>query len=136
MLHYDQRLKTNSRQLRKKQTDCEMLLWSRLRRKQICGVQFYRQKPLGSFIVDFYAPLAKLVVELDGSQHFERLQAAYDARRDAFLQTLGLTILRFNNRQVLLETQGVLEVIYRMVSRQGYSESPEKHEHTGQLNKS
>ncbi len=116
MLTYDTRLKSNSRDLRKNQTDCEALLWFRLRRKQIFGIQFYRQKPIGNYIVDFYAPKAKLVIELDGSQHFEPSQMVYDSKRDAYLRDQGLTVMRFNNRQILTETRGVLETIYQLVA--------------------
>ena len=129
MLYYAARLKENSRQLRKKQTDCELLLWSRLRRKQLKGIQFYRQKPIGSFIVDFYAPKAKLVVELDGSQHFKEKNVDYDARRDAFLRSQGLKVLRFNNAQILKETQGVLEVIYRSIFQEDSSQTLQQHQH-------
>ena len=66
MLRYKSSLKPISRQLRLEMAECERLLWSRLRRKQLHGVQFYRQKPIGSYIVDFYAPAARLVVEVDG----------------------------------------------------------------------
>ena len=75
------------------------------------NVQFYRQKPLRSFIVDFYCPAAKLVVELDGSQHLEAGYQAEDQARDAALTSLGLHVLRFDDRQVLLETEAVLVVI-------------------------
>jgi len=71
MERYNQTLKENSRALRTNMTDAEQMLWLHLRRKQIQGVQFYRQKPLLTFIVDFYCPAAKLVIELDGSQHFK-----------------------------------------------------------------
>jgi len=81
MLVYNHRLKPKARSLRTNPTDAELHLWQRLRRKQILGVQFYRQKPIGNYIVDFYAPTVSLVVELDGSQHLERGQAEYDARR-------------------------------------------------------
>ena len=90
-------------------------MWHHLRRKQIQGVQFYRQKPLLSFIVDFYCPVAKLVVELDGSQHFEKEYQDKDQVRDDALAGLGLRVLRFDNRQVLLETDAVLEVIDQIV---------------------
>lgn len=96
-------------------TDAEQLLWHRLRRKQIQGVQFYRQKPLLSFVVDFYCPAAKLVVELDGGQHFEAEHQAKDQGRDAALAGLGLRVLRFDNRQVLLETAAVLAMIDAVV---------------------
>ena len=111
MERYKQTLKNNSRALRTKMTDAEQALWYRIRRKQIQNVQFYRQKPLLSFIVDFYCPAAKLVVELDGSQHFEAAHQAKDHDRDAALVGLGLHVLRFNNQQVLLETDAVLIVI-------------------------
>lgn len=74
MLKYDEELKHPARKLRSGMTDAERLLWSRLRGKQILGVQFYRQKPLGRYIVDFHAPAVKHVVEVDGSQHISRRQ--------------------------------------------------------------
>ena len=114
MLHYDASLKSNSRELRRSLTDSEALLWLKLRRKQILGVQFYRQKPIGNYIVDFYAPKVQLVIELDGSQHFALESKAYDAKRDAYLRQQGLTVLRFHNLQILQETGGVLELIYHI----------------------
>lgn len=111
MLPYGRQLKQNARELRSHMTDAEQKLWYRLRRKQINGWQFYRQKPLGNYIVDFYSPVAKLVVELDGSQHFEPEHLASDQKRDAYLAGLGLRVLRFDNRQVLLEMDAVLGVI-------------------------
>jgi very-short-patch-repair endonuclease len=111
MLPYNRQLKQNSRALRSGMTDAEQKLWYRLRRKQINGWQFYRQKPIGEYIVDFYCPAARLVVELDGSQHFEPLHQAADRQRDAFLENLGLRVLRFDNRQVLLEIDAVVETI-------------------------
>ena len=115
MERYNQTLKEHSRTLRTHMTDAEQVLWHRLRRKQIHGVQFYRQKPLLVFIVDFYCPAAKLVIELDGSQHFEAEHQAKDQDRDAALAGLGLRVLRFDNRQVLLATDAVLEVINKIV---------------------
>ncbi|MDO8938784.1 MAG: DUF559 domain-containing protein [Methylicorpusculum sp.] len=111
MLPYEKRLKQNSRALRSNMTEAEQALWYYLRRKQINGWQFYRQKPLGRYIVDFYCPAARLVVELDGSQHFESEHAQADQVRDQYLAGLGLRVLRFDNRQVLLETEAVVEVI-------------------------
>ncbi|MFZ1546009.1 MAG: endonuclease domain-containing protein [Candidatus Nitrotoga sp.] len=111
MLPYTRQLKQNSRELRCNMTDAEQKLWYRLRRKQINGWQFYRQKIIGSYIVDFYCPAARLVVELDGSQHFEPQHQATDQKRDAYLLSLGLRVLRFDNRQVLLEMDAVLGVI-------------------------
>jgi very-short-patch-repair endonuclease len=110
---YNPKLKLASRELRKQMTDAEQALWQRVRRKQILGVQFYRQKPLLSFVVDFYCPAAKLVIELDGSQHQEPEHRARDRERDARLNALGLRVLRFDNRQVLCEMDAVLETIRR-----------------------
>jgi len=98
-------------------TDAEQALWSQLRRKQIQHLQFYRQKPLLSYIVDFYCPTANLVIELDGSQHFEARHLLRDQKRDADLMNAGLQVLRFDNRQVLLEMQAVLEVINEVVRK-------------------
>ena len=111
MLPYNRRLKTKARSLRTNPTDAELRLWHRLRRKQILGVQFYRQKPIGNYIADFYAPAAKLVIELDGAQHLECGQAKYDVQRTKDLEQLGLKVLRFDDRQVLLHTDSVLETI-------------------------
>jgi len=96
-------------------TDVERLLWHKLRCKQIHGISFYRQKPIRDYIVDFYAPKAKLVIELDGSQHFDKEEIEKDKARDVNLEKLGLTVLRFNNRQVLEEIEGVMNVIYEIV---------------------
>jgi len=96
MLPYNRRLKTKARSLRTNPTDAELHLGYRLRRKQILGVQFYRQKPIGNSIADFYAPAVKLVVELDGAQHLELGQAKYDAQRTRDLEQQGLKVLRFD----------------------------------------
>ncbi len=118
MLKYNPKLKDNARTLRSGMTDCEQRLWSSLRRKQVLGVQFYRQKPVGDYIVDFYAPKANLVVEVDGSQHLEPAQIDHDRRRTAFLESQGLRVLRFDNRQVLQELDSVMEAIYRVMAEE------------------
>jgi very-short-patch-repair endonuclease len=124
MLPYDRKLKQFSRALRSNMTDAERHLWQRLRNKRICGVQFYRQKSLLSFIVDFYCPKAKLVIELDGSQHFELEHLAKDRERDVRLADIDLKVLRFDDRQVLAETDAVLEVIYAEVAQRLKEKSP------------
>jgi len=118
MLKYNAKLKSRARQLRQNLTDSERALWLRLRGKQLAGIQFYRQKPIGDFIVDFYAPKAKLVIEIDGSQHMEAHHAEEDKQRDEYLRSLGLMVLRFNSRQVLKETEAIMEFIYRAIAEQ------------------
>jgi very-short-patch-repair endonuclease len=112
---YRRELKQPSRALRRRMTDAERILWQCIRHKQIHGLQFYRQKPLLSFVVDFYCPKAKLVIELDGSQHHTPEHRARDRERDARLQALELRVLRFDNRQVEHELDAVLDVIRRVV---------------------
>ena len=116
MIKYSPKLKEKARRLRSQMTDGERALWARLRLKQVRSVQFYRQKPIGNYIADFYAPMAKIVVEVDGSQHMESEHAAMDLERDAYLASEGLRVLRFDNLQVLKEIEGVIEVILRVVS--------------------
>ena len=115
MLKYNPKLKGNARQLRQNLTDSERALWQRLRGKQLADVQFYCQKPIGRYIVDFYAPKAKLVIEIDGSQHFEAPHVEKDRERDEYLGRLGLMVLRFDSRQALKETEAVMDVVYRTI---------------------
>jgi very-short-patch-repair endonuclease len=115
MRAYVQRNTELARGLRIRMTDAEQRLWLHLRRDQL-GVRFYRQKPLGPYIVDFFAPKAKLVIEVDGSQHYDDLtQRQKDTSRDVWLNSQWLAVMRFDARQVLVETQAVLEVIFRAV---------------------
>ena len=116
MMEYQKHLKANSRKLRVSMTDAEQLLWKHIRRKQIRGLTFNRQKPIRNFVVDFYCAKAKLVIEIDGGQHFEEKHLQKDIGRDNELSKLGLLVLRFDNRQVLLETGAVLFEIDRVVS--------------------
>jgi len=111
VLGYKSGLKLISLRLRSEMTESERLLWSRLRRKQLHGTQFYRQKPIGSYIVDFYAPAARLVVEVDGSQHQDNIHAQNDAYRDESLKGQGLRVLRFTNLQVLQDLDSVVGVV-------------------------
>lgn len=115
MESYRKSLKANAKKLRNNLTDAELKLWQLLRRKQLLGKQFYRQKPILNYIVDFYCAKAKLVIELDGSQHFNDNNRLRDEARDKALECLGLLVLRFDNRQVLLETDAVLNVIYKTI---------------------
>lgn len=114
---YRHDLNNLARSLRKQMTDAELKLWARIRRKQICGVQFYRQKPLLDFIVDFYAPAARLVVEVDGGQHFEPEHQRRDALRDQILEKRGIRVRRYDNIQVLRSLDVVVDDIHRIVEQ-------------------
>jgi very-short-patch-repair endonuclease len=116
---YNKNLKPFANEFRKKLTDTELLLWLHLRRKQILGIQFYRQKIIGNYIVDFYAPAVRLVIEVDGSQHFEPEGIEKDLSRDSYLNTLEMHVLRFHNHQVRKHLNSVLDEIYRYID--GYS---------------
>lgn len=124
MLSYNANLKDKARQLRKNLTDSERALWSHLRNKQVLGIQFYRQKPLGDYIVDFFAPRAKLVVEVDGSQHLVGNPVEKDRIRDGYLASLGLKVLRFHSREVREESDAVVEAIFRVIEDQLNAEIP------------
>lgn len=113
MLEYDAPLKRLARRLRTGMTEAEHRLWFNLRRKQLDGVACYRQKPIGRYIVDFYLPEIRLVIEIDGSQHLTEFGLAADRKRTAYLENLGLKVIRFDNREVLMETRVVLDVIWR-----------------------
>jgi len=117
MENYRKSLKTNSQKLRNTPTDAEQRLWQRLRYKQVAGFPFNRQKPISNYIVDFYCAKAKLVVEIDGAQHVEEKHQLRDTARDKALQQMGLRVLRFDNRQVLLNLDAVVEVIYWAVCK-------------------
>lgn len=112
MLPFDRQLKPLARALRKNMTDAEQLIWSKIRGKQIGGVQFYRQKNVGHYIVDFYCPKGKLVIEIDGGQHYEKERTKEDRKRDDYLQGLGLNVMRFSDIDVLKNINGILERIY------------------------
>ena len=114
---YNRGLKLRSQKLRSSMTEAEIRLWAKLRRKQILNLQFSRQKPIGNFIVDFYCPKARLVIEVDGGQHYQEQGRANDATRDSYLGTLGLKVIRFSNREVLQNLDGVLAVIVERFER-------------------
>ncbi|MCH7383815.1 endonuclease domain-containing protein [Acinetobacter dispersus] len=125
MKPYNKNLKQASRNLRSNMTDAEQLLWQRIRRKQILGLQFYRQKPILNFIVDFYCPTVNLVIECDGGQHYTETGLEADQNRDHALSEIGLITLRFSNHQILTEIDAVVERIYYVVRQRLESPSYE-----------
>ena len=113
MLKYNKKLTLLARELRKSMTDAEKRLWSKIRMRQMGGYQFYRQRAIGNYIVDFYCPKAKLVLEVDGGQHYSDEQIEIDKKRSSYLNKLGLKVMRFTNLDVLNNIDVVLDEIYR-----------------------
>lgn len=115
--HYPAKLpediRAYAREMRHCMTDAEALLWVLLRNRRIAGAKFRRQRPVGRYILDYYCVEKKLGIELDGGQHGETVE--YDQRRDSWLHTQGIRILRFWNNQMLTETEAVMEMIYQAV---------------------
>lgn len=93
-------------------TDAEILLWSKIKGKQLKERQFYRQKIIGRYITDFYCAAAKLVIEVDGSQHYTDDGRTKDAIRDTYMNSLGLKVIRFSDTDVLTNIDGVIEHIF------------------------
>jgi very-short-patch-repair endonuclease len=93
-------------------TDAENVLWSKLRGKQLKGYQFYRQKVIGEYIVDFYCAKAQLVVELDGGQHYSEIGKGKDQLRDNVLAKTGVKVLRFSDKEIFENLDGVIESIW------------------------
>ncbi len=105
--------------LRNNTTEAEKKLWNYIRNEQL-GVKFRRQYSISHYIADFYSPTLKLVIELDGSQHFTPEALEYDKIREEFMNTLGIKTIRFNNNEVMTNIEGVLERIKENVKRNGY----------------
>ena len=105
------RLRSNARALRKNSTDAERILWSELRDHRLNDASFRRQVPVENYVADFVCHAAKLVIELDGGQHFSNNQEAADARRSAIIEAKGFRVLRFSNHDVMTNRVGVLETI-------------------------
>ena len=103
-------LTNKARSLRKNQTDVEQLVWKHLRNKQLYNYKFRRQFPIEPYIADFACLEIKLIIELDGGQHAQRI--SYDNQRSLFLEQRGFKVIRFWNNDVIENTEGVLETIH------------------------
>jgi len=102
-----------ARSLRKKSTDAERLLWQHLRNRRLADCKFRRQVVIEPYIIDFVCFDAKLIIELDGGQHLE--QQKQDEERTQYLESMGYSVLRFWNHEVLVETEAVLEKIHEVL---------------------
>lgn len=106
---YNKELKANSQALRKNMTKEERKLWYQF--LKTLPLTVHRQKPIGNYIVDFYCASAKIIIELDGSQHYEDSAIEADRKRDTFLRELGFKVLRYSNIQVNQEFDRVCKDI-------------------------
>lgn len=95
-------------------TEFEQKLWKNLRDRRFCNVKFRRQVPIGNYIVDFVCFDKRVIIELDGSGHFEQIE--YDEKRNKFFEAQGYKVLRFWNNDLNNNFNGVLDVIYKAVS--------------------
>ena len=110
--HYNrQELTARRRTLRNNCTGSEYKLWQCLRERQIEGLRFRRQYGIDSYVVDFYCVELKLAIEVDGGQHFEDHYMKRDFTRTKHLNSFGVTCIRFSNRDVINNMEGVLAVI-------------------------
>lgn len=101
----------NAKTLRMNQTEFEIILWQYLRAKQLNGIKFRRQVPIGKYIADFIALSKKFIIELDGSQHLEDKNILYDKQRTEYLKENGYTIVRIFNNDITNNIEAVLNYI-------------------------
>lgn len=114
------------RKLRKNQTDAEKKLWTILRNRQINRVEFRRQFSIGRYVLDFYCPEFRLGIEADGGQHYQDKDRKRDEIRRGNLKKLGVEIIRFNDREILTNINGVYEIIQKAIEKKkGNPPSPQ-----------
>jgi len=107
--------KDKRRQLRGSMPEAEVILWSRLKGRQLLGCKIRRQYSVGSFVIDFFSVEIKLGIELDGDSHFQSGTPEYDRKRQQFIESFGIKIVRVLNTEVYDNIDGVLEMIGREV---------------------
>ena len=106
-----QKYKSLRRKLRHHMSAAEKRLWCSIRKRQVCGVKFRRQYGFGRYVVDFYAPMIKLAIEIDGDTHCSSKEREHDYQRQAWLERLGIQVVRFTNQEVQYDLERVLIVI-------------------------
>ncbi|MGF1675801.1 MAG: endonuclease domain-containing protein [Rivularia sp. (in: cyanobacteria)] len=99
------------RKLRQDITKAEKIIWQKIRNNQIENYKFRRQYSVDKFVIDFYSPILKLAIEIDGESHFKEGTAEYDRERQSYIESLGIKFIRFTNNDVYENLDGVLESI-------------------------
>jgi very-short-patch-repair endonuclease len=95
----------------------EVILWSKLKNRRLCGYKFRRQHGIGNFVVDFYCPELKLAIEIDGDTHYTLESGESDRQRQAFIESYGIQFVRFTNKEVCRNLEGVTEAIAEWIKR-------------------
>src|SRR5690606_18524760 len=121
-LPYNPKLKERARELRKAGNLPEVLFWNQVKNNQFKGFDFDRQKIIGNYIVDFYCSNCNVVIEIDGSSHDDKVE--YDAERDAFLESLGLTVIHIPVNDVMKQMSSVMNMLYDHPALVGTKEPP------------
>ncbi len=103
--------KEKRRKLRQDTVKAEKIIWDRIRNRQIEDCKFRRQYSVDKFVIDFYSPILKLAIEIDGESHFKEGAAEYDRERQMYIESLGIKFIRFTNNDVYDNLDGVLESI-------------------------
>ncbi|MGD0590314.1 MAG: endonuclease domain-containing protein [Bacteroidota bacterium] len=111
-------MKTRRQELRREMTEAEELLWARIRNRQINGCKFRRQYSIGAYVVDFYSPENKIAIEIDGSSHDRADAIEYDKNRQEEIETLGIRVVRFTNKNVLSNLDMIIKQLSEAVTEQ------------------
>ena len=111
IIHYNPKLKALAAHLRSQGTKSEIILWNQLKGSQVNGFRFIRQKPIGDYIVDFYCKEVGLVIELDGLSHQSNEVMDLDERKQSYLESIGLKVIRFEDEDVIRDLPNVMRVI-------------------------
>ena len=121
--YFNRRNATRKRQmLRGSMPDAEVILWSRLKGRQLLGCKFRRQYSVGAFVIDFHSPEIKLGIEVDGESHFQPGAPEYDRNRQGFIESFGIKVVRVLNTDVYENLDGVMEMIAVEINRRGFQE--------------
>ena len=106
--------KIRRRTLRRRCPVTETLLWSKIRNRQLDGLKFKRQYSIGHYVIDFYCPEKKLAIEIDGDSHFNPKAKQYDKEREEYIKSFGVIFLRFTNKDITENINGVIEVVSKI----------------------
>ena len=109
-------VKGRRKQLRQNMPEAEIILWSRLKNKQISGIKFRRQYSVGKYVIDFYCAKKKLAIEIDGESHYKLNAPEHDEERQKWIEQFGIRFLRFTNDDIRKNLYGVMDAIEEAIS--------------------